>query len=305
MASAPHVPNQIEENAQDETEQTAITRSCSNAARQFDEIVPESEYYSFDYQYHQHKNYWDGMSLLIPCIGLTLMFLMLLLIVLPFVAGFFIIGFMCILCSLLCGKTQYHFYIFSRARQARHVIKNQPGLISHQHSSTASGRDWADASGFYVSRQLNHGDTNDGQQELELVFAPPVQQKQEEVNSRVWNVFGKSQDASVVILHGLIAENGKVYWLERHSAAKNGLADSKLGSGGLPGLQRLVLVEGVFDYETSQFTGTWSDSQGNDGTYTTLARLRSVSAADNHHDTPFDEDDNEQPKAGDYKRAPQ
>lgn len=255
------------------------------------DLVPETEYYSFDYQYHRHLNYWDGMSLCIPLSCISILML-LLLIVVPLLASIFVLIFACITCVAFCGgQPNSRFRIFSRARRARLQIKNQPGLAkenvegltsSSSPPSTLRGpvQDWTKASGIYGS--LDSPDAG----RIQLNFCP-FQAVFLQNKNFVWSIHGQSYDDSFVILHGLIAENGKLYWLERHGIPVEDHHHHQGRPTILPHLRRLVLVEGAIDFHTRQFEGTWMDSLGCEGNYIPLARIEGSTPSPDHG--PFEE----------------
>jgi hypothetical protein len=109
-------------------------------------------------------------------------------------------------------------------------------------------RNWTRANGTYT-RVANPGE---GVFLLELHFS----KFGGAAKKPLWKINGKMADGSFCILHGLLAENGKLYWCERHSTMDD----------------RVMLVRGFLDYNTFRFVGTWIDNLGCTGSYATLER---------------------------------
>lgn len=109
-------------------------------------------------------------------------------------------------------------------------------------------RNWTRANGTYI-RVANPGE---GAFLLELHFS----KFGGAATKPLWKIHGKMADGSFCILHGLLAENGKLYWCERHSTMED----------------RVVLVRGFLDYNTFRFVGTWIDNLGCTGSYAILER---------------------------------
>lgn len=89
-----------------------------------------------------------------------------------------------------------------------------------------------------------------------------------------------------VISQGLLANSGKVYWVEQHHDVASATGDVN-SSNALcsPARKRIVLVQGTIDYDTQRFTdGTWTDSHGDSGVYPPLTRLNRVEGNQNESD---------------------
>ncbi len=109
------------------------------------------------------------------------------------------------------------------------------------------------------SRTVARGDCGGGGK-VELRFSPFRRGSED----GVWKIEGKCPNGTFLILHGLVCTStGKMYWLERHKATEPGFM-----YGLLPGLRRLVLVEGTFNCKTLRLNdGIWMDSSGCTGEY--------------------------------------
>lgn len=242
-----------------------------------DDGITQSDYLSFDYQYHQHLSHWNTQNLCLPIfvVGSTFIILFLL----SPRAGICL----AVILSLVCltfsfGPTNRRLRILSNARRARHEIKSQSGLSADNekkatHSNMELHRDWSKASGWYQSKV--HRDA--GKIALEFV---PFDSIFLHTNNPVWSVRGHSEDASFRIQHGLVAENGNLYWLESHRNSAGWIGGTSVAEGCGPNLlRRMVLVQGTLSYDTFQFSGTWTDSVDSTGAYEVLERYSDLDSA--------------------------
>lgn len=235
--------------------------------------IPDSEYFSFDYQYHRRLDTVDGINLMVPS-AIGTIFLALLGWFASWTSAFLLLLLVALLglALTICGANNPKLQILAQAREARLRVKQQ--LPPHPFEDTKA-RDWMGVSGLFMSDILPKTE------KLRLEFTPFKSLLLKNKNP-VYNITGKSEDKRFSILHGLMAENGALYWLERHAANPNTSIDSFEGEEkeGIERMlvtiskfrDRMVLVEGTLNYDTHRLEGVWKDSLGGTGTYTSLAR---------------------------------
>ena len=214
------------------------------------------------------------------------------------IVGFCILGVSMVVALVVSyGPTSQRLALLSQARRVRLEIKSQPGLNGRAAKTSTNNkkekggdlevklrveRDWSKASGWYQSKK--HSET--GKIALEFVPFDSVFLK---TGNTVWSVGGRSEDGSFQILHGLIAENGKLYWLESHRNTNSWLKNDSATDGYGPSfLGRMVLVEGVLDFDRRQFMGTWTDNLGGKGAYQALERRAGITAVPTKSRIPID-----------------
>lgn len=224
----------------------------------------DSEYQSFDYRLHRHLDYWDAINMCAP-IATVAVLLFVVMVFVPFTSVAMAIFFFIMGCLFCCGRLHPRFRILALARRARLDIKRQPTLTKQLEGKESKNdstmqQDWRTASGQFCS--LDHPEAGT----LELEFAPFEVVFLPRDDKKLWNIIGHAKNGGFAILHGLIAENGKLYWMERHEGIVPGT------EGCNPSPPRLVLVQGILDHATHRFEGTWTDSLGCRGTYATLVR---------------------------------
>ena len=161
------------------------------------ESLAQTEYLSFDYQYHQHLSQWNKQSWCLPVTIATAMTAVLVVLFLAPIVGFCILGVSVIVALVISyGPTSQRLALLSQARRVRLEIKSQPGLSGKAGKTFSNNketgdlevklrkdRDWSKASGWYQPKK--HSDM--GKIALEFVPFDSVFLK---TGNTVWSVGG-------------------------------------------------------------------------------------------------------------------
>jgi hypothetical protein len=216
----------------------------------------KSDYTFFDDEMHQRLNRWDnGVNVCAPLATLAI-FLFFVLAWIPMASISIVLFFFIVGCCFCCFRGHPKLRLLGLIHQAKsQVLKDELPKENDLLQGDNAVRDWTCASGLYQSEPpLNYGGTSGGDLDkvvsIELTFIKF--RGHEEKQSSVWSITGRSD--RFVILHGLLAASGKAYWVEKHVD------------------QRMVLVQGVLDYNTFTLSATWQDNLGCDGRHLTLQR---------------------------------